>query len=100
LSALTRLKKAGLRRLQSASALEYSKEFWVKLVNLEDVVSHVIIVLRDVENINLVRCVMKIAERVKNFVLIALNHVIIQSPREQANQRIIPYSTMRRVSRR
>jgi hypothetical protein len=72
----------------------------VKLVNLEDVVNHVIIALRGVENINLVSWVMKIADGLKNFVLIALNHVIIQSPREQANQRIVPYSAMGRGSKR
>lgn len=69
------------------------------LVKSKDVVTHVLFALRDVENINLVSGVMTTADSLKNFVLIALNQVIIQSPREQPSQRIIPYSVRGRVSR-
>jgi hypothetical protein len=49
------------------------------LVSLKDVVNRVTIMLEQtMENINLVKWVMKIADRIKKSVLIALNHVIVQ----------------------
>jgi len=49
------------------------------LANLKDAVNHAIIMSEQVtENINLVRWVTKILDRIKKFVLIALNHVIVQ----------------------
>ena len=48
-------------------------------VSLKVVVNRVTIMLEQtMENINLVRWVMKIADQTKKSVLIALNHVIVQ----------------------
>jgi len=49
------------------------------MLDLKDVVNHVIIMLeRIMENLNVVRSVIKMLDQIKKFVLIALTPVIVQ----------------------
>ena len=77
-----KIEKTEKDRAESARKSERSKvfrEFLIVLTNLKDAVNHAIIMSeRVMENINPARWVTKILDRIKRFVLIALNHITAQ----------------------